>query len=92
MVKLINIVKSNLKDKKYIAHWSDNSKTHFGASGYSDYTLHHDDERKKLYIKRHKKNENWNDPKSAGALSRWILWNKRTIKDSVAYFKKKFNL
>jgi len=29
---------------------------------------------------------------SAGALSRWILWNKPTIEASKADFKKRFNL
>jgi hypothetical protein len=54
--------------------------------------LNTDEERKKLYLKRHEKNENWNDPKSRGALSRWILWNKKTLSASIADFKKRFNL
>lgn len=29
--------------------------THFGASGYSDFTQHKDEERKKRYLERHKK-------------------------------------
>lgn len=33
---------------------------HFVAFGYQDYILSKDDERKKRYIIRHKKNENWN--------------------------------
>ena len=36
--------------------------------------------------------EDWNDVTSAGALSRWILWNKPTIEASKADFKKRFNL
>ena len=55
----------------------------FGAAGYEDFTTHHDVERKKRYLKRHKFNENWDDPISPGALSRFILWNKRTIRESV---------
>ena len=39
-----------------------------------------------------KKNENWNDYQSAGALSRYILWSKPTLKESIADYKKKFNL
>jgi hypothetical protein len=65
---------------------------YFGASGYTDYTTNHDDEKKRLYLLRHRKNENWNDPISAGALSRWILWNKPTLKESITDFKKRFNL
>jgi hypothetical protein len=63
---------------------------HFGALGYSDYTLHNDEKRKKAYIARHKKNENWNDPFSAGALSRWILWNKPSLTDSIINYKNYF--
>jgi hypothetical protein len=29
---------------------------------------------------------------SAGALSRWLLWNKPTLKESLEDFKNKFNL
>ena len=54
----------------------------FGVAGYSDYTKHKDDERKKKYIERHKKNKNWNRPETAGYLSRYILWNKPTLKES----------
>ena len=66
--------------------------THFGAKGMSDYTIHKDIERKKRYIDRHIKNENWNDPTTPGALSRWILWNLPTLKDSIKDFKKRFDL
>ena len=58
----------------------------------SDYTKHKDPERKKRYIIRHKKNENWKDPTTAGALSRWVLWNKPSFRASVSDYKKRFNL
>jgi len=41
---------------------------------------------------RHRKRENWNNYMSAGSLSRYILWNKPTLKASIADYKKKFNL
>ena len=66
--------------------------THFGQRGASDYTKHKDDDRKKRYMTRHKKNENWNKPMTAGALSRWILWNKKTLSSSISSYKKKFKL
>tara|TARA_R110002012_G_scaffold61820_2_gene162225 strand:- start:7640 stop:7933 length:294 start_codon:yes stop_codon:yes gene_type:complete len=80
--------------KKWTMEFYENGKkiksTSFGANGMSDYTLHKDLKRKKLYLARHKKRENWNDPYSAGALSRWILWNKTTLKDSLLSYLKKF--
>lgn len=84
-------------DKKYQVKLK-NKKTgrektiKFGAKSYTDYTISKDKEQKERYLARHKKNENWNNPATAGALSRWILWNKPTIKESLADYKKKFNL
>lgn len=86
----MKLVKSDRKDKKYKAIFADGTTIHFGAAGMSDYTIHHDDKRKERYLKRHKANEDWNNPKTAGALSRWILWNKKTISASLADFKKRF--
>lgn len=57
-----------------------------------DYTIHKDEERKQKYLNRHNKNENWQDYKTAGALWRFILWNKPTLKESIEDYKKKFNL
>ncbi len=68
--------------------------THFGDSSMSDYTTHPPtirESRKAAYLSRHKSNENWDDPTSAGALSRWILWNKPSISASIADYKKRFN-
>jgi len=59
---------------------------------YEDFTTHKDPERKERYIKRHEKREDWNNPLSPGALSRFILWNKETIKDSLIDYLKRFNL
>lgn len=91
-LKLIKIIKSPKPEKKYRAHFSDGSHTDFGAKGMSDFTKHKDPERKKRYMTRHKTRENWNSPKTAGALSRWILWNKDTLKKSITDYKKRFKL
>lgn len=83
---------STRKDKKFMAIFEDGTKTHFGAKGMSDFTIHGDEERKQRYLDRHRKNENWNDFKSAGSLSRWILWNKPTLRASLADYKRRFGL
>ena len=86
----IFISKSSRKDKKLKAV-IDNKKTiHFGASGYSDYTKHKDDNRKDAYIQRHKKNENWADFETAGFYAKHILWNKPSILESVKDTNKQF--
>ena len=92
----VQLTKSDQEGKKYKAIFYDEARkkiktTHFGATGYSDYTKHKDEERKRLYLERHKK-EDWQDYKSAGACSRWILWNKPSVSASYNDYLKKFNL
>jgi hypothetical protein len=64
--------------------------THFGAIGYEDFTTHLDTKRKQSYLNRHRKNENWEDPFSAGSLAMYILWNKPTLRASITDYKKRF--
>ena len=78
---------------KYVAEFSDGTQTRFGAAGMDDYTNTRDKDQRLRYLMRHRKNENWNNPKSAGALSRWILWGDSTsIAENLAAFKRRFNL
>jgi len=92
MLKLVSIDESPLKLKKWRAIFNDNTHTDFGQRGFSDFTINKSEQKKANYIKRHKARENWNDPKTAGALSRFVLWNKPTLKASIADYKKRFNL
>ncbi len=101
MVSVI-IKKSPKKEKKLraIFTYDNGNKMYidFGATGYMDYILYYKkdvtnaNKRKKAYLKRHRPNENWNDYMSAGSLSRWILWNKPTLHQSLTNYKNKFNL
>ena len=99
-LSLISIKKSPKKDKKYVASFCKNGRikqTHFGAKGYQNYggvgkARHLSKERKKRYIQRHKSRENWSDPTSAGALSRYVLWDKPSFREGVASFKRRFKL
>jgi len=93
-MRLIRIIKSDRPEKKYVAIF-DTKKTYFGSAGMTDYTLDSPDtreDRKRRYIARHKARENWKDPTSAGALSRYILWNKPTIYASILDYKRRFKL
>lgn len=98
MSKPVSVVvkKSTNPEKKLMAIFTmkDDSELtrHFGAAGMTDYTQHKEEKRMKRYLNRHRKNENWNDPLTAGALSRWILWNKPDFKASFKDFCKRFNL
>tara|TARA_R110000803_G_scaffold64120_1_gene124994 strand:+ start:470 stop:772 length:303 start_codon:yes stop_codon:yes gene_type:complete len=97
MVK-VSIKKSTTKGKKMTAIFFYNKErtkkktVHFGSAGMDDFTKTGDEEQKKRYLARHQKNENWNDYDTAGALSRWILWNKKSLSSSIADYVKRFNL
>jgi hypothetical protein len=95
-MKLISISDSTKADKKLMAVFENNGRkktVHFGAKNMTDYTLSHDKVRRDLYLTRHAKRENWNDPMSPGALSRWILWgNSISRAKNISDYKKKFNL
>ena len=90
---IIYLQKSTNSAKKYMVK-IENRTIHFGASGYSDFTKHKDTDRKSRYIARHKVNEDWKKSgiKSAGFWSRWLLWNKPTIAQSIENMEKKFNI
>ena len=91
MVEVVN-AKSHRPDKKMKAILNGKKTVLFGASGMSDYTKHHDDERKQRYIDRHQKNESWGTTgyKTAGVWSKQILWNKKSLKASVDDLNSKF--
>ena len=80
--------KSDKPEKKYYIITNTDKKVYFGATGYEDFTQHKDEVRKNAYIKRHQKREDWNNPDTPGFWSRWLLWNKTTIKASYDDIKK----
>ena len=86
----VTITRSKKKDKKFDAIVDGKKTVSFGSAGMSDYTKHKDDERKKRYVNRHKKNEDWNDAKTAGFYAKHVLWNKPTLQASIADINNKF--
>ena len=106
MYKLLSI--SNITDSKKKMEISlYNTKTKrlkvikIGSAGMGDYTIFTReqgkkiaDEHKERYIDRHQKREYWTKTgiPTAGFWSRWLLWNKPTIKESIDYVLKTFDL
>ena len=99
---LVSITKSTKKEKKLQATFLIDGKEkiiHFGSSGNKDFTIYSAEGDKKkaeqmrnAYIARHSKNENWNDPMTAGSLAYHILWSYPTVSEAIKKFKSKFNL
>ena len=87
----IVIKPSSRKDKKFEAV-IDNKKTiSFGQKGASDYTIHKDDERKKRYLQRHK-HDHFNNPLYPSFFSTNLLWNKKTLSESIKDTNNKYNV
>jgi hypothetical protein len=94
MIKVKSFKKLKGNSKKYEITFEKNGKMYtrkFGAAGMSDYTIHKDKERRERYISRHKKDLRTNDPMKPGYLSMYILWNKPSVKASLADYKRRLN-
>jgi len=65
-----------------MATYANGKVVHFGLDGASTYIDEGNKTKRDAYLARHKKRENWNDPFSAGALSRWLLWGDSTSLDT----------
>lgn len=72
------IQKSTRKGKRFMATYANGKVVHFGLEGGQTYIDHGDKIKRENYLLRHKKRENWNDPFSAGSLSRYLLWGDST--------------
>ena len=94
----VSVSKSDNPKKKYkIVLYYDDGKTktiHIGQAGAEDMTTHGDEERKKRYVDRHKKRENWTKSgiDTAGFWAKYLLWNKPTLSASKKYIESKFNV
>jgi hypothetical protein len=95
--KLVSITKSSKPNKKLMAKFKDKktgreSTTHFGAAGMDDYTIKKDKAQRERYRNRHR-GDNLTNPRSAGALSWYVLWGNSTNKrDNIASYKRRFGL
>tara|TARA_R110000803_G_scaffold156724_1_gene221293 strand:+ start:552 stop:827 length:276 start_codon:yes stop_codon:yes gene_type:complete len=85
-------LKSEKPEKRMKAVFDGKKTVHFGQKGASTYLEHRDTKIKRAWEARHIVREDWNNPLSAGALSKWILWNKTTLEASIKDYKKKFNM
>jgi len=81
-IRLYTLYKSSVPEKKFDVY-VENKKTggvkkvSFGATGYEDYTIHRDKERRERYRSRHKK-DNIKNPMYPGFWSWHILWGEST--------------
>ena len=86
------LTKSKSKNKKW--NIKNGKSINFGQQGYSDFTINKDPKRKKNYIARHKKNEDWTKTgiDTAGFWSKNLLWNKNTLSKAIKDTENRFNI
>lgn len=95
-VKLISVKREPHNGKEFVARFRmSNGReklTRFGTS--SNFLLNKakTEQDRQAYIARHRVRENFANPTSAGALSRYILWHTRSLRQNVADYRKRFNL
>ena len=73
---------STRADKRLMAEFP-NRTVHFGSKGGSTFIDHGDDEGKAAWLARHAATEDWRDYESAGALARWLLWERPTLREAM---------
>jgi hypothetical protein len=91
----VHLYKSPKIEKKWRVVFEDGDHVDFGQQGYSDFTLHKDPNRMKLYVQRHSRmGETWTRKgfKTAGFWARWLLWSKPSLKEAKQFIHKKFGL
>ena len=96
-MKLYFPIKSDKPKYKYYIITSTGRKVYFGQQGYNDYIIYNKnegkekaDKMKKAYIARHKREEHlWNKSgiNSPSFWSRFLLWEKPTIREAYSYIK-----
>ena len=64
---------------------------HFGQYGAGDFTTTNNERRKELYKLRHL-SDNINDLSFSGSWAWWLLWNKKTIEESIKDMSQQFNI
>ena len=80
-------------NKRYQAVFNNGKIIHFGLRGGNTYIDHGDKIKRENYIKRHAVNEDFSNPYSASALSRYLLWGDyKTLDENHQAFMKKFRV
>ena len=92
-MKLVSVEASPIKNKKYRATFDNGKHTDFGFKPMDDYTQHHDKDRRRLYLLRHRKDLKTGDPTRPGFLSMFLLWGESTdLKENIKTYKRLFDL
>jgi hypothetical protein len=98
MPKLVSVTPSTNPEKKLdVKLETDSGRTktiRIGQKGADDFTKTKSEGQKDRYLQRHRANEDWTQSGilSSGFWARYLLWNRTTLKESIADVKKRFDL
>ena len=70
------LTRSDKAGKRYKVVLDGKKTIHFGQKNGETFIDHGNTAKKRDWIARHKVNENWGDPKTAGFWAKHILWNR----------------
>jgi hypothetical protein len=85
--RVVRVVRDTDGRHKFKALFPEGRTVHFGAKGYSDYTIHKDPTRMKRYVIRHGRGrEKWgrSGQYTPGFWSRWLLWSRPSMRGALA--------
>jgi hypothetical protein len=85
---LVAVKKDTTKKKKLVAVFDDGRKIKFGSATSMTYAEGATKQKQEAYLKRHRVNEDWNK-RSAGALSRWVLWSAPSISQGIKEYNRR---
>lgn len=97
MIEFISLTKSTKPDKKLKATFKVDGKrkvVHFGSKTSKTFLDHRDNQKKKNFRARHHKNiiKFIDDPFAPMTLSNILLWNKKTLKESLEDYLKAYGI
>ena len=96
-IELVAITESHKKNKKLVAvFYGPNMRgctmIHFGSKSGKSFIDHRDEKKRKAWLARHSTKSKFDDPMDATTLSRWVLWDRETLDDSIVSFRMRFDL
>ena len=83
---------STNKGKRYVIIMGDTMQHHFGSDVGKTYIDGRSNKEKNAWEARHKGDKNYNNIHSGIYWSRFLLWNKKSLKESIKELEKKLNI
>ena len=89
----MDLFPSTTRSKRFTAVFADGRKVSFGQPGATTYADGASEAKRRSYLARHNPavtREDWENPYSAGSLSRWILWSEPSVIAGLRAYRRRF--